>query len=60
MATQPASRRVFPFRSYDLSLNKAIPRASVGWVDPDFDCLAEAEEQVRQPATRRTTDGHGS
>jgi hypothetical protein len=58
MATQPANRRVFPFKVHDLNL-KAIPRGSIGWIDPDFDGLDDAEIEVRQPATRRT-DGHGS
>lgn len=57
MTTQPATRRVFPFKSCDLNL-RAIPRGSIGWVDPDWDDLANAEIQVRQPATRRT-DGRG-
>jgi hypothetical protein len=54
MTTQPASRRVFPFKSCDLSLNKAIARGSVGWIDPDWDDLAGAELELRKPATRRT------
>ena len=58
MATQPASRRVFLFGKYREIDPKAITRG-LGFVDPDFDALDDAEFQVRQPATRRIV-GHGS
>jgi hypothetical protein len=59
MATQPAPRRVFLFGKYREIDQRAIPRGSIGWIDPAFDGLEEAEYEVRQPATRRTV-GHGS
>ena len=60
MATQRAPYgRVFSFgKGLDID-SRAIPRGSIGWIDPDFDGLDDAEIQVRQPATRRT-DGRGS
>lgn len=60
MATQRAPYgRVFSFgKGLDID-SRAIPRGSIGWIDPDFDGLDDAEDQVRQPATRRT-DGRGS
>ena len=55
MATQPAPRRVFLFGKYREIGQRAIPRG-LGFIDPDFDALDEAEIQVRQPATRPTED----
>ena len=55
MVTPRASGRVFLFGKYREINQTAIPRG-LGFIDPDFDALDEAEIQVRRPATRPTED----
>ena len=60
MANRRAQGRVFLFGKQQELRNRALSHASIGWIDPEWDDLLGAELEVRQPATRRTTDGHGS
>lgn len=62
MATQRAPYgRVFSFgKGLDID-SRAIPRGSIGWIDPDFDGLDDAEAKVGdnfQPHVNRDLSGN--